>query len=82
MSIFTESLAELGDPAWSETEHDTAWVPSLETWKVHGPDPLNVTGDPPTVQEGAPARPEVASEAVTVSVTGEVTFHPPEPSAV
>ena len=24
----------------------------------------------------------MASEAVTVSVTGEVTFHPPEPSAV
>ena len=83
VSIFTESFAEPEPPALSETWQDTGWVPSPETEKVHGPDPLNVTGDPPTVQLGTPAKPAPeASDAVTVSVTGEVTFHPAEPFAV
>src|SRR5204862_6287045 len=82
VSIFTVSESELEFPARSEIEQDTAWEPSLETLKVQGPEPESVAGTSSTVQAGAPSRPEPPSEAVTVSVTGELRFQPLDPSAV
>src|SRR5947199_8363773 len=82
VSIFTVSESELELPARSEIEQDTSWEPSLETLKVQGPEPDSVAGTSSTVQEGDPSRPDPPSEAVTVSVTGEFTFQPLEPSAV
>src|SRR5437762_13521403 len=82
VSIFTVSYSALYRSARSEIEQDTSWDPSLETLKVQGPEPESVAGTLSTVQEGAPSRPEPPSEAVTVSVTGEVMFQPLEPSAV
>src|SRR5947208_11163197 len=82
VSIFTVSESELGFPARSSTEHSTEWDPSPLTLNVQGPEPESVAGTSSTVQAGAPSRPEPPSEAVTVSVTGEVRFQPLEPSAV
>src|SRR5436190_1673522 len=82
VSIFTVSESELELPARSETEQDTAWEPSPVTLKVQGPEPESVAGTSATAQEGAPSRPEPPSEAVTVSVTGELRFQPLDPSAV
>src|SRR5947208_1646821 len=82
VSIFTVSESELELPARSEIEQDTSWEPSLETLKVQGPEPESVAGTSSTVQAGAPSRPEPPSEAVTVSVTGELRFQPLDPSAV
>src|SRR5207248_2819470 len=82
VSIFTVSESALEFPARSEIEQDTSWEPSLETLKVQGPEPDSVAGTSSTVQAGDPSRPDPPSEAVTVSVTGEFTFQPLEPSAV
>src|SRR5207248_5882219 len=82
VSICTGSEAELECAARSEMEQVTEWEPSLETLNVQGPEPESVAGTSSTVQAGAPSRPEPPSEAVTVSVTGELRFQPLDPSAV
>src|SRR5206468_2845124 len=83
VSIVTVSASLLGFVAMSETEQLTGWLPSPVTDRVHGlAGPLSVAGEPSTVQLGAAARPDPASLAATVTVTGSLTFQPFEPSAV
>src|SRR5438105_4872601 len=81
-SMFTVSVAGAeGFPARSVATHDTACDPWPETSNVHGPVPESATPVPSRAQEGMPASDVVVSDAATVSVTGEDTFHPFEPSA-
>src|SRR2546426_3846822 len=84
VSILTVSSAELGLPALSETVQLIPFVPSLATLVVQAPVPLDarLRLAAPSVQLGAPARPERSSLAVTVTATGEFVFQPLPPVAV
>ena len=85
VSMLTVSVALFRMPALSLTEQLMVWEPSPETLAVQVPavEPaVSVREVAPSVQVGAPARPEPESLAETLSVTGEVLFQPFEPSAV
>src|SRR6476659_4754776 len=78
------SLAELLLPALSLTEQLTVCVPWPDTETVYGLElPLAGAEAPPSTEhEGAAAMPLVASETVTETLTGWVTFQPFAPSGV
>src|SRR5947208_10402193 len=78
VSMLTTSEAVCELPAVSSTEQPIVCVPSPETEVVQLPAPaaVSVSASTPSLHEGAPARPEPESEAVTVSVTEVVLFQP------
>ena len=72
VSIFTESVPVLALPALSDTEHDTACVPLLDTDTLYGLDePDTVAALPSTVQVGFAAIPLPASDTATDTLTDD-----------
>src|SRR5215211_3196422 len=79
VSILTVSLALFELSALSLTEQLMLWVPSPETLAVQLPavPAESVRLVVPSLQVGAPFRPEPESLAETLRVTGEFLFQPP-----